>query len=178
MRGIKILVQIRWLALTGLLASTSHVTGAPGYLSVVGPPPLRFEPPVTVATAAVLPPLPASPPAPVRVPAARNADLHGTSNSPPPTVTEASPVVVAPAASQPEDTAPAFEGVPVPAVPGAAIDNESPSLQGLMKYFTRRQGTNVSTGVSVYAPLGFKPLAAPERFMEIHAEAPYGRPSA
>jgi GNAT superfamily N-acetyltransferase len=47
-----------------------------------------------------------------------------------------------------------------------------PELQGLRRWLL---GTKDAHGV--YAPLGFTPLSAPERFMEIRDAAPYGRAS-
>ncbi len=45
-----------------------------------------------------------------------------------------------------------------------------PDLQGLRRWLL---GTKDAHGV--YAPLGFTPLDAPERFMQIRNPAPYGR---
>lgn len=45
-----------------------------------------------------------------------------------------------------------------------------PELQGLRRWLL---GTKDAHGV--YAPLGFAPLAAPERLMEVRNSAPYGR---
>lgn len=50
---------------------------------------------------------------------------------------------------------------------------EHPELQGLRRWLL---GTKDAHGV--YAPLGFAPLAAPSRFMEIKLANPYGKPSA
>lgn len=50
------------------------------------------------------------------------------------------------------------------------LDHEE--LQGLRRWLL---GTKDAHGV--YAPLGFKPLSAPERFMEIKNPKPYGRPA-
>jgi len=47
-----------------------------------------------------------------------------------------------------------------------------PELQGLRRWLL---GTKDAHGV--YAPLGFTPLAAPDRFMEIRNPEPYGRPA-
>jgi N-acetylglutamate synthase-like GNAT family acetyltransferase len=47
-----------------------------------------------------------------------------------------------------------------------------PELQGLRRWLL---GTKDAHGV--YAPLGFTPLSAPDRFMEIRNPAPYGRAS-
>jgi GNAT superfamily N-acetyltransferase len=47
---------------------------------------------------------------------------------------------------------------------------EHPELQGLRRWLL---GTKDAHGV--YAPLGFKPLDYPDRFMEIRDPAPYGR---
>lgn len=47
-----------------------------------------------------------------------------------------------------------------------------PELQGLRRWLL---GTRDAHGV--YAPLGFTPLDAPERFMHIRNPAPYGRAS-
>ena len=154
--------HFRWLALVSLLAAAVRVTAAPGYLQAVGPPPLRFEPPPTIATAAVLPPLPAATPAPVLI--VRNADLNSPSNSPSLAVAElplTTAAVPAPLPDDPTLPVPLFEGISAPAAPGTSFDNESTGLQGLMKYFARRHGTNLSTGVSFHAPLGFVPPTPP-----------------
>lgn len=45
-----------------------------------------------------------------------------------------------------------------------------PELQGLRRWLL---GTKDAHGV--YEPLGFTPLSAPDRFMEIRSPAPYGR---
>lgn len=45
-----------------------------------------------------------------------------------------------------------------------------PELQGLRRWLL---GTKDAHGV--YAPLGFTPLDAPDRFMQIRSPAPYGR---
>ena len=47
-----------------------------------------------------------------------------------------------------------------------------PELQGLRRWLL---GTKDAHGV--YAPLGFTPLSAPDRFMEIRNPTPYGRAS-
>jgi GNAT superfamily N-acetyltransferase len=47
---------------------------------------------------------------------------------------------------------------------------EHPELQGLRRWLL---GTKDAHGV--YTPLGFTPLSAPDRFMEIRNPAPYGR---
>ena len=47
-----------------------------------------------------------------------------------------------------------------------------PELQGLRRWLL---GTRDAHGV--YAPLGFKPLDAPERFMQMRIPAPYGKPA-
>jgi N-acetylglutamate synthase-like GNAT family acetyltransferase len=47
---------------------------------------------------------------------------------------------------------------------------EHPELQGLRRWLL---GTKDAHGV--YAPLGFAPLDAPERFMQIKNPAPYGK---
>jgi N-acetylglutamate synthase-like GNAT family acetyltransferase len=47
-----------------------------------------------------------------------------------------------------------------------------PELQGLRRWLL---GTKDAHGV--YAPLGFTPLTAPDRFMEIRNPEPYGRPA-
>lgn len=47
---------------------------------------------------------------------------------------------------------------------------DHPELQGLRRWLL---GTKDAHGV--YAPLGFTPLDAPERFMQIRNPAPYGR---
>lgn len=157
--------HLKWLALVSLLAAAVRVTaapGAPGYLQAVGPPPLRFEPPPTIATAAVPPRLPAATPAPA--PIVRNADLNSPSNSPSLAVAELPLTTAALPALPPDDPTlpvPLFEGISAPAAPGTSFDNESTGLQGLMKYFARRHGTNLSTGVSFHAPLGFVPPTPP-----------------
>jgi len=45
-----------------------------------------------------------------------------------------------------------------------------PELQGLRRWLLATKDAH-----GVYAPLGFAPLAAPDRFMEIKLAAPYGR---
>jgi GNAT superfamily N-acetyltransferase len=50
------------------------------------------------------------------------------------------------------------------------IFREHPELQGLRRWLL---GTRDAHGV--YAPLGFAPLAAPERLMEIRNPTPYGK---
>lgn len=50
---------------------------------------------------------------------------------------------------------------------------EHPDLQGLRRWLL---GTKDAHGV--YEPLGFAPLAAPSRFMEIKLANPYGKPTA
>jgi GNAT superfamily N-acetyltransferase len=50
---------------------------------------------------------------------------------------------------------------------------DHPQLQGLRRWLL---GTRDAHGV--YAPLGFSPLAAPERYMEIRTPAPYGKKTA
>jgi hypothetical protein len=125
-----------------------------GYLSAVGPVPLRFqlppEPPPTNAPAAhvAAPAAEAtnlSPPAPGYLDAAATFDIlnplpareyYATSSTFPPPVTPPAPVQVPVEASQPE-----------PSV--------SPEM--LLRYFTRQ--TN-GTGMSVIAPIGFNPPAA------------------
>jgi N-acetylglutamate synthase-like GNAT family acetyltransferase len=52
------------------------------------------------------------------------------------------------------------------------IFQEHPELQGLRRWLL---GTKDAHGV--YAPLGFTPLAAPERFMESRNPEPYGKAS-
>lgn len=47
-----------------------------------------------------------------------------------------------------------------------------PELQGLRRWLLATRDAH-----GVYAPLGFVPLAAPERWMEIFVPAPYGRSS-
>ena len=47
-----------------------------------------------------------------------------------------------------------------------------PELQGLRRWLLATRDAH-----GVYAPVGFAPLSAPERFMEIRIAAPYGRPS-
>ncbi|MEQ1709217.1 MAG: GNAT family N-acetyltransferase [Terricaulis sp.] len=54
-----------------------------------------------------------------------------------------------------------------------AVFREHPDLQGLRRWLL---GTKDAHGV--YAPLGFTPLTAPGRFMEIKLANPYGKPSA
>ena len=49
---------------------------------------------------------------------------------------------------------------------------DHPELQGLRRWLL---GTRDAHGV--YAPLGFKPLDAPERFMQMRIPAPYGKPA-
>ncbi|MEZ5995785.1 MAG: GNAT family N-acetyltransferase [Hyphomonadaceae bacterium] len=49
---------------------------------------------------------------------------------------------------------------------------EHPELQGLRRWLL---GTKDAHGV--YAPLGFEPLDAPERFMHVKNPAPYGKPA-
>ena len=49
---------------------------------------------------------------------------------------------------------------------------DHPDLQGLRRWIL---GTRDAHGV--YAALGFKPIAAPERLMEIRMNAPYGIPA-
>lgn len=50
---------------------------------------------------------------------------------------------------------------------------EHPELQGLRRWLL---GTRDAHGV--YAPLGFTPLGAPDRMMEIRMANPYGKPTA
>lgn len=45
----------------------------------------------------------------------------------------------------------------------------APDLSGLRRWLLATRDAH-----GVYAPLGFAPLAAPERWMEIKADAPYG----
>jgi GNAT superfamily N-acetyltransferase len=45
-----------------------------------------------------------------------------------------------------------------------------PDLRGLRRWLLATRDAH-----GVYAPLGFEPLAAPERWMEISSPAPYGR---
>lgn len=47
-----------------------------------------------------------------------------------------------------------------------------PELQGLRRWLL---GTRDAHGV--YAPLGFTPIEAPERYMQIRGAAPYGKPA-
>jgi len=47
-----------------------------------------------------------------------------------------------------------------------------PELQGLRRWLLATKDAH-----GVYAPLGFEPIAAPERYMEIKLAAPYGRAS-
>jgi len=47
-----------------------------------------------------------------------------------------------------------------------------PELQGLRRWLLATKDAH-----GVYAPLGFAPIAAPERYMEIKLAAPYGRAS-
>lgn len=47
---------------------------------------------------------------------------------------------------------------------------DHPELQGLRRWLLATKDAH-----SVYAPLGFAPIAAPERWMEISPAAPYGR---
>jgi GNAT superfamily N-acetyltransferase len=45
-----------------------------------------------------------------------------------------------------------------------------PDLQGLRRWLLATKDAH-----GVYAPLGFEPLAAPERYMEVKLASPYGR---
>ena len=47
-----------------------------------------------------------------------------------------------------------------------------PELQGLRRWLLATKDAH-----GVYAPLGFEPIAAPERYMEIKLASPYGRAS-
>jgi GNAT superfamily N-acetyltransferase len=49
---------------------------------------------------------------------------------------------------------------------------DAPELQGLRRWLLATRDAH-----GVYAPFGFTPLAAPERWMEIRPAAPYGKPS-
>jgi GNAT superfamily N-acetyltransferase len=53
------------------------------------------------------------------------------------------------------------------------VFRDHPELRGLRRWLL---GTRDAHGV--YAPFGFKPLAAPERYMEIRDPAPYGKKTA
>ena len=47
-----------------------------------------------------------------------------------------------------------------------------PELQGLRRWLLATKDAH-----GVYAPLGFEPIAAPERYMEIKLASPYGKAS-
>lgn len=66
---------------------------------------------------------------------------------------------------------PGFEGKGLARAMVTAL-RAHPELQGLRRWLLATKDAH-----GVYAPLGFEPLSAPERFMEIKLAAAYGRTS-
>ena len=148
--------MMRWPGPVCALAAAMCATAGPGYLPLVGPPPLRFEAPPTPATApfilsplAVVEPRPAvplvEPPTPV---------------TPTPALDANSPV---PLALFPNQTGPLPEVDPTPAdttnvILAAPAHLDPLGSQLFMKYFTGQHGTN-SAGLSIYSPVRFVPPA-------------------
>jgi hypothetical protein len=106
-----------------------------GYLKIVGPAPLWFQPvPQSPAAPLVLPPLPAERPAP------------------------AAPEPPAPAASATNDTVTAQSPAPAgPANPPPAGNDEQATPQTLLGFFKQKNAPSADHESSVVAPIGFVP---------------------
>lgn len=134
-----------------------------GYLPLVGPPPVRFDLPLppTVAEPIVLPPLPIIEPRPSPDPA--DSAAPGLSRPLPGSAAEPQPSGESPATTT---NLARVDLLSVPIWPlyldsSAAAINAGSGLpmigsQSFLKYFSGQPGTN-STGVSIFAPLGFVP---------------------
>jgi len=150
----------RHLGAVALFAVVCDAAAGPGYLPVVGPPPLRFAaPPAAPSDKLIpLPPLTVIEPRPPAAsepaaPAASSATpgIEGTSTERP----GIDPFAVPTTEPAPLDSL----GAPLPAP--AQAENIVPQM--FMKYFTGRVGTN-GPGVSIYSPVGFippQPVAPP-----------------
>jgi hypothetical protein len=158
------LLTAAWCA-AALLPASSGAGAGQGYLSLVGPPAPRFEPPPPVAPAPEVswPPLVVVQPRLVAP-----ADELPTSVIPTPSVPQS------PASTDTRDSI--FTDPFTPPGDGGASPTEATNVtaaapaetqtlvpQMFLKYFTARSGTNLS-GVSIYAPVGFippQPVVAP-----------------
>src|SRR5689334_18269119 len=126
---------LRWFSPIGGLAVVLCATGGPGYLSTVGPAPLRFETPAPpVVTPVVLPPLVFIEPRP-----AADTNETVTSASPAASVPSAAPVATTSSPAEPSiivsplgPLEPAGTGTNAPAVP---TETEVVAPQMLLKYF-------------------------------------------
>ena len=142
----------RWPGPVCALAAAMCASAGPGYLPLVGPPPLRFEPPPPPVAAApiILPPLAFVEPWPA-VPLVEPL----TSITPTPSLDTN---ITAPPPLSPNLTTPlpGAEPTPANAIVAAPSFIEPLGPQLFMKYFTGGHGTN-STGISIYSPVGFIP---------------------
>jgi hypothetical protein len=141
--------MMRPLIPVGLLVVALCASAGPGYLPVVGPPPLRFAPlsPPSPAVLTSLPPLAVVEPRP---------DPSAVEPLPPATATNAA---VGPVPTDPFAAPPVAVPLPTPAtnVPyGVPVESQPLVPQMFMKYFIGGTGTNAN-GVSIYPPVGFVP---------------------
>jgi hypothetical protein len=142
-----------------MFAVVCDAAAGPGYLSVVGPPPLRFAaPPAAPSDKLIpLPPLTVIEPRPA---ATNESSTHATSPATTNTGGAVEHPVLDPFAVPTTEPAPVdSSGAPLAAP--AQADSIVPQM--FMKYFSGRAGTN-GPGVSIYSPVGFippQPVAPP-----------------
>ena len=164
--------MMRWPGPVCALAAAMCATAGPGYLPLVGPPPLRFEaPPPRAAEPFILSPLAFVEPRPA-VPLVEPL----TSITPTPSLDTN---ITAPPPPSPNLTTPlpGAEPTPANAIVAAPSFIEPLGPQLFMKYFTGRHGTN-STGISIYSPVGFVPPTpiAPPSSSATFQTTPPGKP--
>ena len=140
--------MMRPLSSVGLLAVALCASAGQGYLPVLGPPALRFEPPPLPPPAVLIPLPPLSVTEPRPTPPAVD---------PLPPATDSANAAVDPVFIDAFAVPPVAGPVRAPAlIVTSAVQPETLVPQMFMKYFVGGAGTN-ATGVSIFSPVNFVP---------------------